>query len=330
MDDIKNPANWKRHTGEQFHIAAPKTGQVDCTFSKYEGSKVTDPYQEHHSYLEREPMEARPNGFGSRDARKRDEFTNPIRALQYKEGLTKELRLQRKISEGGPFVARHLQAHNTMALPGAGVGTVFDANATRTPAPKTAPSQGTNNGTRRNGSLSGVPPPSLSSSASSARLSSSAAYNSNMFSLAGQVEVNAAAAAATAAANDPFRSTTRVPGMRSELPAPFAWGGSSTQPSSDTKLPALFFQTQLPRFLFDFGRPGAVTPICNKCARETFYCPHRVGHHAAVTARRLGSYRPASLVYGGAVHSAPALKPTHGLRSVVEDFRDHSHLYPGL
>jgi hypothetical protein len=43
-------------------------------------------------YLDREPPEGRPSdfAFGSHDARRRDEFTNHIRAQQWKEILTKE------------------------------------------------------------------------------------------------------------------------------------------------------------------------------------------------------------------------------------------------
>jgi hypothetical protein len=87
-EELQNPARWKRHTGEQFHTTVPKRGQTAGYFSTT--AYAPDNYQEHVMYLEREPPASRPSGFGTRDARRRDEFTHHIRAQQYKEIISKE------------------------------------------------------------------------------------------------------------------------------------------------------------------------------------------------------------------------------------------------
>lgn len=48
------------------------------------------------SYLSRQPLEKRKNGFGSKDAHRRDEFTNAIRTEQYRETLRKEQKILQK------------------------------------------------------------------------------------------------------------------------------------------------------------------------------------------------------------------------------------------
>lgn len=48
------------------------------------------------SYLNREPLEKRKQGFGSKDAHRRDEFTNAIRTEQYRETLRKEQVISQK------------------------------------------------------------------------------------------------------------------------------------------------------------------------------------------------------------------------------------------
>lgn len=81
------------------------------------------------------------------------------------------------------------------------------------------------------------------------------------------------------------------------------------------------FQTQVPTMLYDIGRPEAngVTPPCNKCSRETFYCKHRVGE-----ARRLGQTRLSSHHYGQV--TTPAQKPEYGRRSGIKEFYDVGHV----
>lgn len=83
------------------------------------------------------------------------------------------------------------------------------------------------------------------------------------------------------------------------------------------------FQTKVPETLYDIGKEGGVTPICNKCERETFYCSHRVGR-GSVTARRVGPVFCESLLYGSGMQDV--IKPRHGRRSHTKDFLDQAHL----
>lgn len=53
---------------------------------KYAG----DGYKEVNKYKDSQPLDARKNGFGSKDAFKRDEFANTIATAQYRETLRKE------------------------------------------------------------------------------------------------------------------------------------------------------------------------------------------------------------------------------------------------
>ena len=87
------------------------------------------------------------------------------------------------------------------------------------------------------------------------------------------------------------------------------------------------FQTKVPFDLFDVGR-SANTPICNKCARETFYCPHRVGR-GTFTARRPGTAKTAYDMYGDFGTGHVSGKPKHGKVNVTKHFNDQSHLMPG-
>lgn len=101
-------------------------------------------------------------------------------------------------------------------------------------------------------------------------------------------------------------------------------GFASTAPLSLTDYNTqnkAFFQTQVPTMLYDIGRPEAngVTPPCNKCSRETFYCKHRVGE-----ARRLGHPRLSSHNYGQV--TTPAQKPEYGRRSGIKEFFDVGHV----
>ena len=51
------------------------------------------PYKETNLYISTQPLEKRPRGFGTKDASRRDEFTNSIRTEQYRENIKKEISL---------------------------------------------------------------------------------------------------------------------------------------------------------------------------------------------------------------------------------------------
>jgi len=87
------------------------------------------------------------------------------------------------------------------------------------------------------------------------------------------------------------------------------------------------FQTQVPFDLYEVGR-SAITPICNKCSRETFYCPHRVGR-GTFTARRPGTATTAYQSYGAFGDHNEAVKPKYGNINTTKQFYDQSHLKPG-
>lgn len=86
------------------------------------------------------------------------------------------------------------------------------------------------------------------------------------------------------------------------------------------------FQTQVPFNLYDIGRK-AYTPICNKCARETFYCPHRIGR-GTHSFRRPGTAPTTYSSYGN-FDAMPSAKPKHGKVDQRKHFFDNSHLSPG-
>jgi len=107
--------------------------------------------------------------------------------------------------------------------------------------------------------------------------------------------------------------------------------GAASSARSSTSFAAtgegkVMFQTMVPTSLYDIGKEKAngVTPICNKCQRDTFYCKHRVGATAAVTARRLGGVRTTAQVYGGTEQTLA--KPPHGRKSGIKEFYDAGHL----
>jgi hypothetical protein len=85
------------------------------------------------------------------------------------------------------------------------------------------------------------------------------------------------------------------------------------------------FQTKVPT-LYDIGKPNGtgVTPFCNKCSKDTFYCTHRVGK-GAVTCHRVGPSHAVSREIGsGDVLSVT--KPQYGLKGNLNTFYDRSHL----
>jgi hypothetical protein len=88
------------------------------------------------------------------------------------------------------------------------------------------------------------------------------------------------------------------------------------------------FQTRVPYNLYEIGKGPNVTPICNKCSRETFYCPHRVGR-GEFTARRPGTANTASSVYGAFGDNTEVFKPKYGNVAETKSFYDHSHLKAG-
>lgn len=66
---------------------AGKSGQTgNFTKVTYVGSK----YQEANLYINSQPLADRKNGFGTHDARRRDEFSNATRTEQYRDALKKE------------------------------------------------------------------------------------------------------------------------------------------------------------------------------------------------------------------------------------------------
>lgn len=98
-----------------------------------------------------------------------------------------------------------------------------------------------------------------------------------------------------------------------------------TSPAPQQRPQSALFQTQAPRSLYDIGRDeSGITPICNKCPRETFYCPHRVGR-GAETLRRVGTWKTTSQIVGGNLNPS-VNKPTYGRKSLIKDFYDNNHL----
>ena len=47
-------------------------------------------------YIETQPLDSRKQGFGSRDAHRRDEFSNSVRTEQYRAQLIKEMQVNEK------------------------------------------------------------------------------------------------------------------------------------------------------------------------------------------------------------------------------------------
>lgn len=84
------------------------------------------------------------------------------------------------------------------------------------------------------------------------------------------------------------------------------------------------FQCQVPFELYDIGKT-AVTPICNKCNRDTFYCRHRV---ASQKSKRPGT-APTSYETYGNFERYTVEKPKFGNVNELKNFNDRSHLAPG-
>jgi hypothetical protein len=214
----KKPVN-QRYKGKQFQTNPAKQGQVGAYFTEYK--HANESYQDNKRYLQMEPREKRKLGFGSYDARRRDEFTLDVRARQWKEKLKGEKIYAKAALEG------------SSSLPSLDFGDIgYGEDRERTYRAK---------------------------------------YSNN-------------------------------PRM---------------------------FQTQVPWNLYDIGREASdgsgVTPICNKCSRETFYCRHRVGN-GALTARRPGTANTSNTNYGAFDSALFTAKPKYGIINQRKHFYDNSHL----
>jgi len=71
----------------------PKNAE-NGNFSKIEYNAGN--YREGNLYIESQPLDGRKKGFGSRDAHRRDEFSNSVRTEQYRAQLVKELQVNEK------------------------------------------------------------------------------------------------------------------------------------------------------------------------------------------------------------------------------------------
>lgn len=83
----KPPPNsrWKK---KQFQTAVPKKGQTEGYFQNMKFQ--SDAYQSNKAYIQIEPLNSRKLGFGSHDARRRDEFSSDVRTRQWREKLQSE------------------------------------------------------------------------------------------------------------------------------------------------------------------------------------------------------------------------------------------------
>lgn len=54
---------------------------------------VPEGYKETNKYITTQPLDSRKKGFGTKDAHRRDEFSNNIRTEQYRESIRKEINL---------------------------------------------------------------------------------------------------------------------------------------------------------------------------------------------------------------------------------------------
>lgn len=89
------PARWK---SKQFMCDRVPQNAGSGYFGKFEHKGES--YQETRSYLKTQPLESRKNGFGTRDANRRDEFAATIRTSQYRETLRKEQRIMDAARDG--------------------------------------------------------------------------------------------------------------------------------------------------------------------------------------------------------------------------------------
>lgn len=90
-----------RAKGKQFLVAELKAHQGNFGANEYTGS----PYDIGSTYLNKQPLDKRKLGFGSHDAKRRDEFSNQAKQNQYKEKIRAEEKfldgcLKKQIADG--------------------------------------------------------------------------------------------------------------------------------------------------------------------------------------------------------------------------------------
>lgn len=71
-----------------FKILIQPPNQENGHFSKL--TYTASPFTETNQYINTQPLEKRTKGFGTRDASRRDEFTNSVRSEQFKESIAVE------------------------------------------------------------------------------------------------------------------------------------------------------------------------------------------------------------------------------------------------
>ena len=81
---------------------------------------VPEGYKETNKYITTQPLDARKRGFGTKDAHRRDEFSNNIRTEQYREGIRKETELMNQNKD--KIEARLTQLLATRAMDTANFG----------------------------------------------------------------------------------------------------------------------------------------------------------------------------------------------------------------
>ena len=83
---VPNP----RYKSKQFQTQPPKKGQTAGYFVSDTFTYSSSEFLDTKKYLKSEPRAKRKKGFGSNDARRRDEFTLDVRARQWREKLASE------------------------------------------------------------------------------------------------------------------------------------------------------------------------------------------------------------------------------------------------
>lgn len=74
-------------------------------------------YKEGNLYIESQPLDARKQGFGSRDAHRRDEFSNSVRTEQYRAQLVKEMTVSQKNTPHMLAEVERLKAERAQTAP---------------------------------------------------------------------------------------------------------------------------------------------------------------------------------------------------------------------